>query len=148
MDDAVRSALIAEARKFGVVGDDVVDLFPDVTTGIAKDGVVDAQAVSDAIKALMERVPSLFNPPKAWDEIESEDEYRTRDAAFRESLRRSRPLGDREFKDLDASRLSDDELHALSRCVAGQQNSWDKGLLTRALARQRAEDGALGGAAS
>lgn len=149
MTKELHAALILEAQKFGVLGDgeDVVRLFPNVTDNLKHD---DTEAIAKAVATMVAQKPQFFNVPRPWAELDpNSDEWRAREASFRESIRRSRPISsDPTFRELDAARCDEQELGALSRAVGGRANSWDRSILARALARQRQEDAALGGDAA
>lgn len=78
----------------------------------------------------------MSDTEKPWDELD-DAAFRERDAAFRESLRRSTPVGPNEFASLDASTLTDEQMQALTRTLQGRGGSYDRGILQRALAEQR-----------
>jgi hypothetical protein len=145
MEPILFHALSQEAVRLGVVDAEILRCYPTITGDLkVEDGKVDAIAVSNAVKAIAARSPSLFRPKKPWDELSSE-EFSQREASMRESNRGLEPASPSPFRALDASRLQENELQALSRCVGGQSNSFDTGLLRRALARQHSEDAALSG---
>lgn len=73
-----------------------------------------------------------------WSGIDpSSEEWREREAAFRESLRRSTPVGPNPYQQLDAALLDPEQLQALTRILQGRGNSYDRSICERALSEQR-----------
>lgn len=78
----------------------------------------------------------MSDTEKPWDELD-DAAFRERDAAFRESLRRSTPVGPNEYATLDAATLNEEQLGALTRVLQGRGNSFDRSICARGLAEQR-----------
>jgi hypothetical protein len=129
-----------QAELAGVIDPDLVTTLPAFAE--AREAIKNSKDIRNAIHAMRQQHPALFRP-KDWAQLG--DDYAVAEAAFRQGLRKPRPFSPTPFRDLDAARLDDEELKALDKCVGGQANSWDRGLLTRALSRQKAEDNALRG---
>jgi hypothetical protein len=138
MEKQIVDALRAAAREAQAIDGDIVTLpiFNDLTANVKN--VEDA---ARAVRDMKKLRPSLFYETDYARMTGAE--FEKREAQFCEGLRKPRPFGPTPFHDLDAARLNDEELGALSRCVGGAVNSWDRGLLTRAQARQKAENAAL-----
>jgi len=102
----------------------------------------DSAAVEAHAKQMLEHHPALFKVEKAWSDLDPDsDEWLEREKAFRSGLSKSRPFQKPDFvREIDASRLGAEELRALEKAMTGHGNSWDRGLLTKALGRQRLED--------
>jgi hypothetical protein len=148
MDKAIQDALEAEGRRQGAIDADVIRCFPKITDPLkVLAGKVDPDAVADAVASMAKTVPALFRKPKPWNELTA-DQFASRERSMRETIAAPVDTGSNEFGTLDAARLSDEELHALDRCVGGQSNGFDRGVLSRALARQQSENAALAGATS
>ena len=148
MDKQIETALREAAKSAQALDTDVVafDLFQDIVAKVIVDenGVV--HGAREAVGEMKRLRPRFFRETD-WNKMDDE-RYREAEDAFRQGLRRPRSFGVADdFKALDASRLSAVELDALSKAVGGQINAFDRGLLTRALARQRAEDASLQGGA-
>jgi hypothetical protein len=142
MESTLEQALREAATLAGIVDLDALRI-PEFAHHRA--AILTESDIAEAISKMRDTKPNLWRQAD-WQTITDLDEYDKRDQAFRESLRRSRPVGNtKEFSSLDAARLSDDEMQSLSRHVSGRSNSWDRSILTRALARQVSENASLGG---
>jgi hypothetical protein len=87
-------------------------------------------------KALVEQHPACFAIERAWGEL-SDTDFAERERSFRAGLRRSTPVGPNPFKDLDSALLDADQLQSLDRVLSGRGSSYDRSVLTHALAQQR-----------
>jgi hypothetical protein len=110
MTETMQNQLIAEASRQNVklVDRDVVRCFPDLTDSLDEK---DAAGITEAVRKMTEQNPTLFKPEKRWNEL-SEDDFQKRERAFRESLRKSTPIGPNQFQALDAALLSPEELQS------------------------------------
>jgi hypothetical protein len=119
---------------------DIIGL-PEFATIIAK---VETEADAALAVAQMRKMrPALFHELD-FSKMTSR-QFDKAEENFRANLRKPGAFSSTPFHNLDAGRLDDEELKALDHCVAGESNSWDRGLLTRAAARQKHEDRALNG---
>jgi hypothetical protein len=76
-----------------------------------------------------------------WSVDPDSAEWAEREKLFRESLRRSSPIGPNEFAALDAALLSEEEMKSLTRLLQGRGNSFDRSICAHALAEQRQATG-------
>lgn len=142
MTPELQAALQAAAQTVGATAIDecVFHVFPELTANLNPD---DPAAVKAAMESMVQRSPALFRREKDWSEMEpGSDEWRQREERFLAGLRKSRPIVN-EWREIDAGRLSPQEYAALDKAVRGHANAFDRGLLVKALARQRQENAAL-----
>jgi|SRR5580700_1025742 hypothetical protein len=143
MNPEIDKALRTAAQEAQALDPDIIGLpvFSEIVNGVT------TQAdVTKAVSEMKKLKPALFLEQDFAKMTETR--FTEREAQFREGLRKPRSFTPTEFHSLDASRLSAEELKALDKCVGGQSNSWDRGLLVKALARQRLEDNVLKGGAA
>lgn len=143
MTPIVEAALRDSLAKAFAVDADICHLpeFADAVAGVKVEtnGAVDEASVAAAVSEMQRRKPGLFAP---WETL-GHEAFLEREAAFRQGLRQPRPIGPNPFRDLDAARLTHDEMHSLTRAVSGFASTLDRAVLTRALVRQRQEDAAI-----
>lgn len=127
----------ALSRELSELGATPID--PDVLEALDIDADADdVSAVKSAAEAVLSEHPNLFNVERKWHEVNPDsEEWRERERAFREGLRRSTPLGNNIFKDLDAALLTQVEETALKRYLGNRSDSYDRSILQNALAKQR-----------
>jgi hypothetical protein len=137
MNSETEQALRKAAERQGAIDPDIIKLalFEDLTEGIES-----PDKAAEVVKAMAERKPLFFR--ERWDYRKmTPDQQAQTEQRLRATQRPGVPAN--MFKSLDAGRLTESELNALTRYTGGQRNSLDKSTLQRALARQQLEDGAL-----
>jgi hypothetical protein len=135
MTEQLQEALTREASKQGAVPVDP-DVFRALHEATKDLDPSDSDAIAKAVKSLTESHPALFCVEKPWGEL-SDTDFAERERSFRAGLRRSTPIGPNPFKDLDSALLDPDQLQSLDRVLSGRGSSYDRSVLTHALAQQR-----------
>lgn len=106
-------------------------------------------SVSETVAAMKDLRPTLV-PGVDWAKLSPQETAKREFASTIERVRAATepPTKPEWLRQLDASRLSREELRALERTFSGfGMTATNIGVLKRAAARQAAEDGAIGGAA-
>jgi hypothetical protein len=136
MTEQLQQQLILAASKMKATAIDS-DVFKALVT--EEIDASDSEAIQQTAKKIVEQHPNLFKFEKGWGELD-DDAFQRREEAFRASLRKSHTVGPNPFKELDAALLPPDseELRALERVLSGHGGSYDRSLLSAALAKQKA----------
>jgi hypothetical protein len=140
MDQKIREQVEQALIAAEAVGPELAYL-PEVEESIAS-----GKSPSEAVKELAALRPVFF-AKKDFAEMDP-DEFEKSEEKFRLSLRKSRPAVPNAFSSLDSATLTRDEMSALDRVVTGQGDSFDRSVLTSALARQKAEAKLINGDAA